>query len=141
MNLLCFRTSNSHLVDTFINHPDVRATIEAGEHKLDSLDVLADHRNVALCGEGGGAVFLAMQEEGVYQGHIFLLKGHRGARGIAFGHAALNAMFTLYEASRVVANVPWQLSAARMYVRKLGFSSVGDDGRGHEMFVMEKSNG
>lgn len=139
--ILCFRTSNSHLIDTFINHPDVRATIEAGNHKLDSLDVLSDWRNVTLCGEGGGAVFLAQPEDNVYEGHIFLLTGHRGARGLAFGKAALAAVFGLYEASRVVANVPWRLPAARMYVRKLGFSSVGDDGRGHEQFVMEKPNG
>lgn len=141
MTILCFRTTSSHLVDMFINHPDVRATIEAGDHKLESLEVLTDWRNVVLCGEGGGAVFLATPEAGVYDGHIFLLKGHRGARGLAFGKAALGAMFGLYEASKIVANVPWRLSAARMYVRKLGFSSVGDDGRGHEQFVMEKSNG
>lgn len=139
--MLCFRTTNSHLVDTFINHPDVRATIEAGDHKLDSLDVLSDWRNITLCGEGGGAVFLAQPEAGVYEGHIFLLKGHRGAKGLAFGKRALADVFGLYEASRVVAKVPWRLSAARMYVRKLGFSSVGDDGRGHEQFVMEKPNG
>lgn len=139
--MLCFRTSSAHLVNVFINHPDIRPTIEKGEHELNSLELLTDHRNIVLCGEGGGAVFLAQPEDNVYEGHIFLLKGQRGAVGLAFGKAALAAMFGLYEASTIVAKVPMRLPAARMYVRKLGFSSTGEDGRGHETFRLEKSNG
>lgn len=138
--MLIFRTFSVKLIDAFVNHPDIRATMDNGDHALHSDKAVLNTDNVILAGEGGAAVFL-YQEPGVYDGHICLMKDHRGQKGLAFGRAAVNAMFTDHRAVKLVASIRTVLPAARMYVRKLGFSSLGEDGAGHELFVMEKPNG
>lgn len=138
--MLCFQTTAASLIDLMINHADVRPTIEQGDHRLSSLELLTDHRNVCLAGTGGAALFVWVRE-GVYKGHILLLKHARGSQGFAFGKAALAVMFDRHGALTVEAAVPKALPAARTYVRRLGFLSKGDSPDGlEELFLLEKPN-
>lgn len=134
---LIFRTTAQHFVDLIINHPDVRPTVQKGCDRLSSVDVLSDYRNICYGGEGGVAIFI-WKGEGVYEGHVFLVPGCRGACGLAFGKAALRALFASGACCKVVAEVPWELPAARWYVRRLGFVSRGrDTEQPVELFQME----
>ena len=139
--MLCFQTTAATLVDLIINHPDVRPTVERGDHKLSSLELLTDHRNICYAGEGGCALFI-WKGEGTYEGHVFLLPGSRGASGLAFGKCALEALFARENVRRVISDVPLELPAARMYVRRLGFYSKGRHPElPVEMFVLETPDG
>lgn len=135
---MVFRTRSPRLVDAFANAPDIRPTIEPGTGRVSTAAVVDNPENIVIAGDGGYALFRPLPEGGVYDGHIALRTGHRGAEGLAFGKAALAELFGTTEASKVVAKVPICLPAAQMYVRKLGFSADGEDGAGHMIFVLEK---
>lgn len=139
--MLCFQTHSASFADAIINHPDIRPTIERGAEPLSSAGILHDLDNVVLAGLGGLAVFTPVGQ-GVFKGHIMLLRGSRGVHGLAFGHKALQTMFEAHKASKVTAAVPLELSAARWYVRRLGFTSFGvaEDGL-QELFELEAFNG
>lgn len=138
--ILCFQTDAAHLINLMINHDDIRGTIQGGTEWLDATDLLLDSRNVCLAGTGGAALFM-WQAPGVYKGHIWLLRGARGVGGFAFGQTALAVMFGQHGAVRIVAAVPLQLPAARVYVRRLGFLSSGVSPNGlDELFELEKQS-
>lgn len=137
MSPLIFRTTADRLLDLIINHPEVRPTVERGDHRLSSFDLLSDYRNVCYAGEGGAALFV-YKGAGHFEGHVFLLPGARGAVGLAFGREALRALFASGSVHKVTAAVPWELPAARMYVRRLGFVSKGRcTEQPVELFIME----
>lgn len=141
VEVLCFQTSAAYLLDVVINHPEVRPTVERGTHRLASLGLLSDAANVCFAGEGGAALFIH-KGGGTYEGHVFLVPASRGATGLAFGKAALERLFARDGVRKVVADVPWELPAARAYVRRLGFYSRGRHPElPAEMFVMEVPNG
>lgn len=135
--MLVYRTTTASFVDLIINHPEVRPTAQGGTERLSSLSVLSDYRNLCYAGEGGVALFI-YKAPGIYEGHIFLVPGCRGACGLAFGKAALEALFADGGVHTVVAEVPWELPAARWYVRRLGFVSLGrQPEQPVELFKME----
>lgn len=128
------------MLDLIINHPSVRPTMQEGSYRLESVELLTDHRNVCLAGAGGAALFI-YTGPGCYTGHIMLLDSSRGKTGLAFGRAALAVLFERHKALTVLAAVPKVLPAARWYVRRLGFLSKGDSPDGlDELFTMENPN-
>lgn len=133
--MILFRTTADRFLDLVINHPSVRPTIEQGQHRLSSLDLLSDYRNVCLAGEGGALLFV-WQTPGVYQAHVMLIDTARGAAGIELGKAATAAMFDIYGAARLLASAPLDLPAVGWYARRLGFVSKGRDSE-QEFFEME----
>ena len=140
--MLCWRTTADKFVDYVINHPEVRPTAQPGTTtRLTSLEVLTDHRNRCYGGNAGVVLFIGLQDD-VYDGHVFLLPEGRGAGGLAFGKSALRALFADVPVRNVVCRVPWELPAARWYVRRLGFVSQGRrPEQSVELFEMEKFNG
>lgn len=122
-------------VNDVINAPGVRATVEQGTHRLDASRFLEEPRNAVIGWWGGVAVFEHV-ERGSYEGHVFCLPGHRGALALQFGRLALGWLFTKVGADRVVAPVPIQLPAARLYCRRLGLRSAARD-LFQEYFEME----
>lgn len=128
-----FRTHSRPLVDAIINHPDVRPTIERGSHRLSSKEVLDNFRNFVYAGEHGMIAFL-YEREGVYKGHIAMLKSGRGSIAVREGRACLGDFFRKLEPSVVHASVPLQLRGARLFCRLVGFRSTGADEK-QEFFV------
>lgn len=130
-----FRTFSDDLVDAIINHPSIRGTMQEGEYRLRSAHVVHNPLNVILCNGAGCALFVKTGPR-AYMGHVAVLAGHRGAQAVTFGRAALAQLFTNYDALTCLADVPLQLRAARYFVRKLGFRSLGPVSI-YERFVME----
>jgi hypothetical protein len=131
-------TPSPAFVDLIINHPDVRPTVQQGTDELDSEDIVTNPDNFIQAYEGGVAVFVGLGE-GVFEGHIFALPASRGAEALRFGKLALQALFTKRRACRLVAQVPLQLPAARVYCRRLGLKSESRD-LFYEFFSTEKAS-
>lgn len=129
------RTQSHELVDVVINHPSVRPTMQDGTYRLESFEVVHNANNVILY-DGCGVALFVWQRPGVYEGHVAVIDAHRGSRGLEFGRAALVELFGRYEALSCMVEVPLELRAARWFVRKLGFTSLGPNST-HERFVME----
>lgn len=124
------------LVDLIINHPSVRPTADCCEGVLRSRE-LFERGAVAYAEEEGFGCALFVPIGGdVWQGHIFIVEGGRGAAGLALGREALNCLFRGRLARKVVAAVPLALPAARFYCRRLGLKPVGRDDL-VENFVLE----
>lgn len=128
-------TPSPTFVNAVINHPQVRETVQAGLHRLDSRDVLSNEENYAVAFEGGVALFMGLPNS-VYEGHIFTLPTSRGSEALRFGKAAIQRLFTERRARKLVASVPLELRAARFYCRRLGLKSESVDLFG-ENFSME----
>ena len=112
-------------IDAVINHPSVRSAIEQGTHRLTAESLLASGARVF--GEQGAVIVLVPLGQGVYQGHVAAIDGSRGAVALQLGASVLRTVFNAGEAVKVVAEVPLQLPAARLYCRRLKFSSIGQD--------------
>lgn len=123
-------------VDLVVNHESVRATIDRGDHKLASADIVRNPDNAVYGFDGGVALFVQRVPD-VYVGHIAVLSGSRGSEALRFGRAALHRLFTERRASKLVAHVPIQLSPARYYCRRLGLKSESRD-LFEETFTMER---
>jgi hypothetical protein len=135
--MIVFRTASPTLLDLMANHPTVRPTLQSGTYRLESAELLADPRNVCLACEGGAALFLWVAQ-GVYNGHILLLEGHRGALGLAFGRKALGALKAIVGACIIRAATPRVLPAVGQYATRLGFVSKGVSLDGQEkLFELE----
>lgn len=113
-------------VDRVINDPAVRPTVEPGLHRLDARRAYDSSNNQLIAFEGGVALFMRMQAA-EFEGHVFCLPGHRGARALIFGKAAVTWLFTGPMASRLFVPVPFGLPAARLYCRRLGLKPMGRD--------------
>lgn len=132
-----YRATQPKMVDLIVNHPEVRPTMEKGDHRIDSSDVVLNLRNVVFVFDVGVVLFI-YAEPGVYEGHIGFLRCGRGAVAVGCGREALDRLFTDHGAQRVSAAVPLQLPGARYLCRRLGFASLGaDHGAGVEHFVKE----
>ena len=116
----------SYFVNVIINHPDVRATIERGHHRVYSDAVVQNPENAVYAYDCGVAVFIGVGQ-GVYEGHVAVLKPSRGSEAFLFGRNALQRLFNERRASKLVARVPLQLPAARFYCRRLGLKSESRD--------------
>lgn len=125
------------LADLILNHPDVRPTMEKGDHAITVKNILADPANVVYANAEGVVVFIH-KGGGVYEGHMAFLPHGRGAAALKAVKIALDRLFTEHKARAVTAGVPLQLRASRFLVRRLGFASKGirEDGL-VENFIME----
>ena len=131
------RHTRPQLVNALINHPDIRPTMERGEHRIDSTEVVENLNNVVFASEHGVIVFL-YKGEGVYEGHIGLLAACRGKQGLKLAGEALDRLFGQYNARKVTSAIPNALPQAKMFVRRLGFTSEGvAEDKPVENFVME----
>lgn len=113
-------------VNAVINAPGVRGTVQQGQHRLDASRFLSEPRN-AVIGWAGGLAAFEHVERGLYEGHVFALPGYRGAAALTFGKQAVSWLFAKVGADRLVAPVPIQLPAARIYCRRLGLRPSGRD--------------
>lgn len=130
-------TPSPTFVDAVVNHPEVRPYVEGGTARLHSADVVLNPDNYVVAWDGGVAVFIG-RGQGVYEGHIATLPASRGVKALAFGKAALQRLFAERRARRLVAHVPLELPAARVYCRRLGLKSESRD-LFEEHFSMEVS--
>lgn len=130
------------LVNAIANHPSVRPTIEGGDHYIDSRELISNTDNVVYAGEEGVVIFTCLAPgTGWFQGHIGLLPDSRGRAGLRAGQECLDDLFTRFDASAVVAAVPLQLRAARMFCKMLGFATKTIDHEQEWMVYEGGSNG
>lgn len=113
-------------VQMVINHPGVRPTVQQGDDYIDACAAYRDDANQIISFEGGIALFKHLGCA-VYEGHVFVLPGHRGSEALAFGKAAVTWLFTGPMALKLSVPVPLVLPAARYYCRKLGLKPTGRD--------------
>jgi hypothetical protein len=121
-----FRTESAALISAIANHPDVRPTLEAGDHYLEGERFLRETGNIAYASDKGIILFTPLWHNG-YRGHIGFLNSGRGATALNAAKWVLNDMFTNLDASAVVAGVPLPLRRARMFCRMLGFKHTVTD--------------
>jgi hypothetical protein len=127
---------DNQLVDIIINHPDVRPTVEKGDHYITSAE-LFNGENI-IYGSPLGAILFVHKGGGVYEGHIAFLPQGRGKAALQACSEALDHLFREHKARKVVASIPLMLRPARFLVRRLGFASEGvDPAKSVEHFVME----
>jgi hypothetical protein len=127
------------LVDIILNHPDVRPTMEKGDHAI-SVEPLLDGKNVAYANDSTVVLFLN-KGAGRYEGHIASMPHGRGAATLKAGKEALDRLFTDHRAAAVEAAIPLELREARMLVRRLGFASLGiRKDKPVEDFIMEAAS-
>ena len=109
-------------VELVINHPDVRPTVQSGNHRI----YPAADDTIYLAFDYGVAMFRRFWDE--YDGHIFVLPAGRGAPALAFGRAALARLSTMSPPEqRLRTGVPLVLPASRIYCRRLGLKPEGRD--------------
>lgn len=121
-----FRTKSVRLVEALANHPDIRPTLEFGDHRIDARYFIADCDNIAYANDQGLALFHPLWD-GCYRGHIGFLKSGRGAPALAAAREVLDDLFKQNDVSTVVAGVPLPLRAARLFCKMLGFVHERDD--------------
>lgn len=130
-------TQHPRLVNAMVNHPDVRPTIESGEHRLDAYDIVRDPNNVVYVNEHGVVIFLG-RGNGEYDLHGGFLTPYRGKVALQDVSGAIDRLFNEHRATTIRVSIPVVLSPARFFVRRLGFRSLGvDPAKPVEHFIME----
>lgn len=121
------RTFAPEVLDAILNDPSVRPTIETKVRgRIDSTPLVCCPSNIIIVGEAGAAIFAGLGC-GAYVGHIAVLERHRGRPGFDLGRGALAMLFGAYGAARCQCGIPLILPQAILYVRRLGFVSIGRD--------------
>lgn len=125
----------AEFINSVINAPGVRPTVQAGTDRLDAARFVREPRNAVLAYRGGVAAFEHV-ERGLYEGHVFCLPGQRGSQALEFGRRAVTWLFETVGADKLWVPVAIWLPAARFYCRKLGLRYAARD-LFQEYFEME----
>jgi hypothetical protein len=131
-------TFSPKLVEAFVNHPDVRPTMQTGDYRLEAGDILANPDNVVFASEAGVVLFI-YKGNGSYAGHMAFLPDKRGKVALRDAASARDRLFRDYGAQQITVAVPSQLRHVSFLVRRLGFALVGRDNQ-QEFFVMERAS-
>ena len=114
------RTYDAGEINELINDPSIRPTV-GGEGYLDAAQIIADRRNIALVGDGGGALFV-WRGPGVYEGHSFFLV--RGKEAVQLARAILAKMSR--RATLIWGLTPKDLKHVHLFNRLIGFECLGE---------------
>lgn len=121
------RTFAPEVLDAILNDPTVRPTIETkAKGRIDSTPLVCCPSNIVIVGEAGAAIFAGLGV-GRYVGHIAVPERYRGRLGLDLGRGALAMLFGAYGAACCRCEIPLGLPQAILYVRRLGFVSLGRD--------------
>lgn len=90
---------------------------------LTGADWLSEPKNVPVVFEDEGVILFDYLEDGIYEAHL-LLKA-RGRQAKSQGEQALKVIFEEKNACFVYGITPDDIPAAKLYVRRLGFKSLG----------------
>lgn len=119
-----YRQTTPTLGDLILNHPEVRPTMEYGDHHITCAPMLANPQNVLLADESLLLMFL-YKGNGVYGAHVAMLPERRGKHGIQDTKDALDRLFREFGAKRVEVTLPVALRRVRFFARTVGFAPVG----------------
>lgn len=131
-------TFNTRLVEAFINHPEVRPTMQGGDYRLEAGELLANPDNVVFASEAGVVLFI-YKGNGAYDVHTAFLPDQRGKVALEALRSAHDRLFRDYGAQIVYASIPAQLRHVSFLARRLGFAFVSRDNH-QEFFVMERAS-
>lgn len=123
---MMFRTKSTRLVEALANHPDIRPTLEYGDHRIDARFFMADTDNIVYASDKGLILFHPLLD-GVYRGHIGFLRSGRGAHALTAAREVLDDLHEKNMVITVVAGVPLPLRAARLFCKMLGFVHESQD--------------
>jgi hypothetical protein len=113
------RTFDPALLNTVINHPEVRPWMAPGDHALDVTPVVGNPANYALVTEGGGFLLHCL-EPGLYEVHSQFLPEHRTHTREAM-RAGFEYMFTRTDCVQIVTQVPDNNRAAQCLAKAARF--------------------
>lgn len=114
------RATDAARLNEIMNDPAVRPWVaNDADGALDLTPVVANTSNVALVGEHGGMVFLALQK-GIYEVHTSILPAGRGEWGTAMMQACMLFMFTRTDAYELSTRVPRGHIAAKAAAQGVG---------------------
>lgn len=94
---------------------------------LDGLDLRLFYGrpgNISI-GDERGVILFCHLHDGVYEGHLLMGTSLRGKKALEHARAILHWLFTLYEASAIVGNIPLDNASSRVFTRALGFARLG----------------
>lgn len=119
------RTHDPEILNKIINDAAVLPYVRvANEEYLDVTEILSDSRNICLLSEYGG-FFCVYLGDGIYEGHTQFLPEGRGRRAIAVGKEAIEFMFNIIGAKKIIGYTPLDNRAARMFNRLIGMKVIG----------------
>lgn len=108
-------------INAVINHPVVFPLVSVpGIDRIDVSAIVADPRNVLLMADGGGVLFIADIEPGIYEVHTNFLPEKRGVNAIRSSLAAYRWMFTHTDCMTLQTKVPAFNKPAEQFCRVVG---------------------
>jgi hypothetical protein len=110
-----------------INHPTVGPVLNPD---LDWIDMSGFYRqerpNIAFVDDNGGVILFINEGGGLFEGHFAFLPRCKGKELIENSFEAMRRLFTQHNARVIKAHPPRENRAARLVLRRLGFSPVGE---------------
>lgn len=116
---------NAELLNYVANHPDVLRHIAPGYRDVDLSGFFTVAENVMFGDHRGLILFLAHPSDHTYQMHWLLTDAIRGAAALAMAKAAIETMFTQFDACAITGATPRDNLSARRMNRALGGTPVG----------------
>ena len=130
-----------HFINTVMNDPTVHPWISLGqEGPLDMTALLEDPRNLFLCNEWGGFMFV-YKGENVYEVHTQFLPGGRGQTVREAAKEAMAFMFTQTACEAITTYCPLDNPPARFLAKGAGMNKVGKAypmGKDCDMYIITK---
>lgn len=117
-------------INSIINDPSARPTVEKGAHELDCGDLLERPGVVAFADDGKALLFEPLPGK-AYQAHVFCIAKERGKRALEYGAECCARMFREYGARGLEARAPRILPQVSIYASRLGFRRVGSTAQEH----------
>jgi len=105
-------------INNLVNHPDIRPT--AGGDGISRIDFAPVFDQIIALEDRGGAWFFMDEGNGVWEGHYCFLKKYRGKHALEFGRKALQYMFGVIGAKRIIGRQPVENKLASIYNIALG---------------------
>lgn len=108
------------MIGNLLNHPDIRPAM-GGDGWLDA-ELLPPH--IYLGDERGGMLFIE-NATGIYEVHYLFTAEIRGGEALKIASGMILALMLDHDAKMIWGSVPIGNRPARIFTRKLGFTSLG----------------
>lgn len=105
-------------INRLVNHPDIRPT--AGGDGVSRIDLTDQMDSIIALEDRGGCWLFEKENENIYSGHYAFLPKYRGRHALKLGRKALDYMFNVIGAERIIGRQPVENKLASIYNLALG---------------------
>jgi len=112
------RSKSANHINRLANHPDIRPT--AGGDGVSRIDFTPVFDQIIALEDKGGAWLFMDEGEGIFEGHYMFLPKYRGKHALKLGRKALDYMFNVIGAKRIIGRQPVENKLASIYNIALG---------------------